>query len=69
MEEKELTVEVIAEMAVKKAGSRRSAAKAAGISRTALDSLLDGSRKPWNRTVQKLVKYALCDQPEEKPKA
>ncbi len=66
MAEKELTAEMIAEMAVKKAGSRRSAARNAGVSRAALDSMLNGSRKPWNRTLHKLLDYVLID---ETPKA
>lgn len=48
---------ILAESAVKKAGSRRKAAKGAGVSRATLDSILTGERKPWPSTLEKLKEY------------
>lgn len=63
-----LTIEDIAEIAIQKAGNKRKLCKAAGISRTTLDSILNGTlrRRSWSRTVGKLTNYALNDNSNKK---
>lgn len=63
---KELTIEMLAEKALAKAGSRRNLAKQSGLSRATVDNILNGTNttKHQARTVGALTVYALKDEKE-----
>jgi hypothetical protein len=57
-----LTIDKLAELAIKKAGNKRKLCIILGISRTTLYSILKGENpKPWSRTVGKITRYVLKD--------